>query len=167
VLVDLAWHTGHRISAILGLRWQDVSFTKSNDAPNGTVTWYAGAAGDNKKHEHVLAMNKAASTALHAWQKETASIGSAWVFPSVTDEDKALERHVTKKWLARAETLAKLDHLKHVGWHMFRRGWATARKHFPLKDVAEAGGWGDTASVMKCYQHADQETTRKVGLTVA
>ena len=28
----------------------------------------------------------------------------------------------------------------------------------PLKDVAEAGGWKDTATLLKCYQHADPDT---------
>lgn len=166
VLLDLTWHTGRRISAILGLRWQDVSFNKPADAPNGSVTWYAGAVGDNKKHEHTRPMNSAASAALKAWQKETGGIGAQWVFPSETDYSKSLERHTTKKWLRRAETLAELDHLKHGGWHMFRRGWATERKHMPLKDVAEAGGWQDTQSVLDCYVHTDAQTTRKVALMV-
>ena len=48
-----------------------------------------------------------------------------WVFSSETDAAKPLERHTTKKWLHGAETLAKLTHMKHGGWHAFRRGWAT------------------------------------------
>lgn len=51
---------------------------------------------------------------------------------------------------------------------MFRRGWATARKHFPLKDVAEAGGWNpnDTSTLSKCYVQNDEQTTRSVALKV-
>ncbi len=56
--------------------------------------------------------------------------------------------------------------MKHGGWHAFRRGWATARKHFPLKDGAEAGGWRETPSVLECYVHSDSETTNKVMLKV-
>lgn len=168
VLLDLAWETGHRISAILGLRWSDVSFTKTDDAPCGTIKWYAGAEGDNKKHEHVLPMNRAASKALSTWKKKCGVIGDskAWVFAAPQDSREPLQRHVAKKWLQRAETLAKLDHLKHGGFHMFRRGWATARKDMPLKDVAAGGGWSDTQSVIECYQHADSKTTRQVVLKV-
>jgi integrase len=169
VLLDLAWHTGHRISAILGLKWCDVSFTKVRDmTPNGSITWYAGAQGDNKKHEHTLPMHPDASRALDAWKKYCGVIGpsDSWVFPAPQDPREPLQRHVCKKWLRRAETLAKLEHLKHGGFHMFRRGWATARKNMPLKDVAAGGGWSDTQSVIECYQHADSETTRLVVLKV-
>jgi hypothetical protein len=48
-------------------------------------------------------------------------IGSsaAWVFAAPQDPREPLQRHVAKKWLLRAEKLAKLDHLKHGGFHMF------------------------------------------------
>jgi len=166
VLLDVAWHTGRRISAILSLKWQDVSFKKTEDAPFGSITWYAGVEEDNKKYEHTRPMNSAVSTALKTWQRETGGIGAQWVFPSETEATKPLERHTTKKWLRRAETLAKLTHVKQGGWHAFRRGWATARKHFPLKDVAEAGGWRETESVLECYVHSDTATTNKVMLKV-
>jgi len=141
-----------------------VSFKKTAEAPNGTITWYAGATTDNKKHEHTLPMNTAARTALMAWRKETGGI--AWAFPSEKDPANSVERHTTKQWLRRAEKLAKLEHLKHGGWHIFRRGWATTRKSFPLKDVAEGMGSRDTQSVLECYQHADSETTKLVVLKV-
>ncbi|MFN2524742.1 MAG: tyrosine-type recombinase/integrase [Actinomycetota bacterium] len=168
VLVELAWHTGRRISAILGLRWKDVSFTKTDDAPYGSMTWYAGAAEDNKKHEHTRPMNRVVSAVLESWKKQCGVIGASnrWVFASETDPAKALERHTTKKWLRRAEKLAKVANMKHGGWHAFRRGWATERKNFPLKDVAEAGGWKETQSVLECYLHADKATTNKVLIKV-
>ena len=34
--------------------------------------------------------------------------------------------------------------------------WATARGHLPLKDVAVAGGWTDTETLLTCYQHPDR-----------
>jgi integrase len=168
VLLDMAWHTGHRITAILSVRWKDVSFTKTDDAPHGTIRWYAGAVADKKKHDHVLPMNSVVSAALEAWKKEAGVIGasSKWVFESPKDSKKPLERSVAKHWLWRAEALAKLEHEKAGGWHMFRRGWATARKHMPLKDVAAGGGWTDTQSVIECYQHSDKATTRSVVLHV-
>jgi hypothetical protein len=39
------------------------------------------------------------------------------------------------------------------------RGWrATERKHHSLKDVAAAGGWKDTETLLTCYQQPDAET---------
>lgn len=161
VLLDLAWHTGHRISAILGLRWQDVS---TKDA---TIRWYADVVPDRKKHDHTTAMNAKALATLKRWEKRTNGIGRAWVFPAPTDPTKPLERWVAKQWLWRAERLAELPHVKQGGWHMFRRGWATERKHLPLLDVAAGGGWTDTATVLECYQRPDEDTTRKATTYVA
>jgi integrase len=162
VLLDLAWHTGHRISAILGLRWQDVTLS---DSPR--ITWYAGVRPDRKKHEHVLPINAAAHAALTAWQKRCRGIGSAFLFPDPRDATKPLPRFEAKRWLKQAETRAKLAHVAQGGWHMFRRGWATARKHLPIQDVAVGGGWLDTVTPATIYQQADAETTRAVATFVA
>lgn len=70
-------------------------------------------------------------------------------------------------WLKRAEQLAKLEHEAQGGWHMMRRGFATLRKHLPLVDVAAAGGWKDTATVLQCYQHADERGTLAAILNTA
>jgi hypothetical protein len=43
-------------------------------------------------------------------------------------------------------------------FHPFRRKWATERKHLPLKDVAEAGGWKSPQVILTSYQHADRDT---------
>ncbi len=65
-----------------------------------------------------------------------------------------------------AAALAPLDG---SDFHAYRRAWATARKHLPLKDVAEAGGWRSTATLLRCYTQTDDATmlaavseTRKV-----
>ena len=169
VLLDLAWGTGHRITAIVSLRWTDVDFEKTDKAPHGWIRWYTSKRSDRKKHEHVLPMNEAVSASLKAWKKECGIIGSStrWVFEAPKDSRQPLDRWLTNRWLSRAETLAGLAHEKGGGWHAFRRGWATARKHLPLKDVAAGGGWTDTATLDKCYSHADEESTRKVVLHIA
>ena len=43
-------------------------------------------------------------------------------------------------------------------WHPYRRKWATERKHHSLKDVAAAGGWKDTETLLTCYQQPDADT---------
>ena len=166
-LLDLAWDTGRRLSALLNLRWQDVTLEETEDAPHGAITWYAGQKADRKKHEHVMPMNARASASLATWQKETGGIAAAFLFPHPRDSAKPLHKDIARLWLRRAEKLAELAHVPQGGWHAFRRGWATKRKHLPLKDVAAAGGWTDTATLQACYEHADPETTRAVATYVA
>lgn len=167
VLLDLAWHTGHRLGAILGLKWSDVSLTARADAPFGSVTWYAGATKDRKKHEHTLPLNEAAHAALTAWRKQGDRLPTGYVFPSTDDNVRPLDASKARRWLREAIKDAGLPARKQGGWHMFRRGWGTARKHLPLQDVAKGGGWTDTATVTMCYQHATAEETRNAALFVA
>lgn len=173
VLLDLAWGTGRRISAILGLRWADVIFDPAEalakckeldarcdwlveDFENGGIRWYAGRSINKKRRDHVSPMPLEVKTALMLWKKQTLSIGARFVFVAPGDGTKGLERHVAKKWLARAEGFAKLPHQAQSGWHAFRRGWATARKHMPLKDVAAAGDWRDIGTPLRNYQQSDR-----------
>jgi hypothetical protein len=60
--------------------------------------------------------------------------------------------------------LAKLPHLRHGGYHAYRRKWGTERKHLPDADVMAAGGWSDPRSLKEAYQHADPQTTLNVVL---
>jgi integrase len=151
--LDLAFSTGHRIDAILKLRWSDVNLSKLPHAPHGTIRW----RGEHDKidNDHVVPLSELTSAALLRAVRECQAIGDAWIFPSESDESRPVDRHLASRWLRRAEKLAKLDHVTGRGWHAFRRGWASARKHLPDVDVAAAGGWKDTATMKRCYQHAD------------
>jgi len=62
------------------------------------------------------------------------------------------------KFLRVAETEAELPKLDGGLWHPYRRGWATAKKHLPLADVASAGGWKGVDTLLRCYQQPDNET---------
>jgi hypothetical protein len=42
--------------------------------------------------------------------------------------------------------------------------WATARKRLSLKDVAAAGGWKCTETLLRCYQQPDKRTMLDVVL---
>lgn len=151
--LDLAYSTGHRIDAILKLRWVDVSFVRTETAPFGTIRWRS--ENDKIGNEHEVPMNQTAHDALLRVARDRHVIGDAWVFPSDKDETKPVDRHLANRWLRRAEKLAGVEHIKGRGWHSFRRGWASSRKHLPDVDVAAAGGWKDTATMKRCYQHAD------------
>lgn len=159
-VLDLAWATGHRISAVLALRWRDVSFETLKYAPNGAIRWYAGAVADKKKHDSIVPINEIARAALEQWREQCPGVGAAWLFTAPTDPSRALGQHMVVRWLKQAEELAGLEHLERGGWHQFRRGFATARKAFPEADVAAAGGWGkNTETLRNCYLLADDETT--------
>ncbi len=157
-VLDVAWATGHRIGAILKLRWQDVSFESTREYPNGSVRWYAGAVTNRKAHDSVVPINTIAREALDKWRRHCPGVGAACLFTAPTDSNRALGHWIVVGWLRRAEELAQLEHLEHGGWHQFRRGWATVRKALSVKDVAAAGGWTKTETLLSCYQHSDPET---------
>lgn len=74
------------------------------------------------------------------------------------------------KSLRLAEVAAELPRWAGGLWHPYRRAWATARKHLPLADVAQGGGWAPgSRTLTRSYQQPDDETllavmseTRKV-----
>jgi hypothetical protein len=66
------------------------------------------------------------------------------------------------RWLKQAYELSGLPKPDGSLWHAFRRLWATERKHLPVTDVAAAGGWKDTSTLLKCYQRPDEVTLRSV-----
>ena len=61
--------------------------------------------------------------------------------------------------MRKAERLAKVEKQRGSLWHAYRRGWATARKNLPAKDVAYAGGWKNVATLQTIYQQPDPEST--------
>ena len=69
-----------------------------------------------------------------------------------------MDRHLFDRWLHVAGKKAKLPKLVGGLWHPDRRKWATERKHHSLKDVAAAGGWKDTETLLTCYQQPDTDT---------
>lgn len=64
------------------------------------------------------------------------------------------------EWLD-AEEVAGLEHVDGLGWHALRRKFADDLRDLPLKDLAAAGGWKRTETVVECYQSPDQERIRE------
>jgi hypothetical protein len=77
---------------------------------------------------------------------------------------RAARRSATSSGIVRARKCRHVDReprdpsKRLLGFHAYRRKWATERKHLPVKDVAEAGGWLDRRSLELCYLQADEET---------
>src|SRR5205807_9015925 len=87
---------------------------------------------------------------------------SALVFPMRNDPNRPVSRQLAADWLKRAYRYAKIERPKGGLWHPFRRKFATERKFYPLRDVADAGGWKDVGTLLTCYQLSDEDTIRAV-----
>ena len=144
----LAKSTGRRLSAIRHLRWEDFDLCKKS------VRWRA--EHDKKRHESVIPLPEVLVTEIEIFRKRLGAIGG-WVFARPSD-GLPMDRHLFDKWLTVAERHAQLEKLERGLWHPYRRMWATSRDHLPLNQVAEAGGWKDTETLLRCYQRPDRES---------
>ncbi len=157
-LLILAAHTGRRIGAIVQLRWSD---WYPDEATYGALRWRADA--DKLGKEWKAPVAPEVREAVERLRRELPGLGDAYMFPAPRSGGH-IRVDVAGRWLHRAEELAEIGHVKGFGWHSFRRMWASKRKHLSVKDVAAAGGWTDTATLERCYQHADPQTLEEVVL---
>jgi integrase len=145
----LAEATGRRLGAVRQLKWEDVDFERK------TIRWRAVA--DKKGKESVVPMP---ATLAGELRRLGAKLGATkgWVFAGERLPDQPMDRHLFDKWLRVAETRGGLPKLSGGLWHPYRRKWATERKHHSVVDVAAAGGWRDTQTLLTCYQQPDAES---------
>ena len=148
--------TGRRLSAWRSLFWDDVDFEA------GMIRWRA--VNDKKGYEQVVPMSDAVKYALSAARKAQKAIGNTPVFPAPKNPATPCSREMMDKWLRRACQFAELAPPLHGLWHSIRRKWATERKGYPVGDVAAAGGWRDTQTLLNSYHQVDAETVRQVVL---
>jgi len=148
--------TGRRLSAWRNLLWGDV------DLDAGTIHWRA--EHDKKGFEQVVPMSEAVKHALTAARVAQGAIGNTPVFPAPKNPAQACSRELMDGWLRRAFQLAELTPPPQGLWHSIRRKWASERKGYPVKDVAAAGGWRDTETLLRSYMQVDAETVRQVVL---
>ena len=161
-LLDLAYGTGRRISAILSLRYEDL---RMDAKPHGAICWPA--ATDKQGRETTAPISPVVRAAIDRVLRDRPAIGRVYLFPSPTSKMEPVAYERVRTWLLEAEKHAELPKLKGSLWHAFRRAWATARKHLPLKDTAAAGGWASTETLVRCYQQPDEETMLEVVLNGA
>jgi len=102
--------------------------------------------------------------AFSAARKAQKAIGNTPVFPAPKNPATPCSREMMDKWLRRACQFAELAPPLHGLWHSIRRKWATERKGYPVGDVAAAGGWRDTQTLLNSYHQVDAETVRQVVL---
>jgi integrase len=141
--------TGRRLGSVRQLRWEDI------DLVRGTIRWRAES--DKKRHESVVPIPVKLVDEIRQFQQLLSAV-AGFVFAAPLKSNQPLDRHWFEKWLVVAEKEAELPKLDGGLWHPYRRKWATERKYLPLKDVAAAGGWRDTETLLKSYQQPDEET---------
>jgi integrase len=155
-LMVLAWRTGRRLSSILALRWDDVDFGK------GTIRWRA--EHDKIRQTWVIPAHPEVLRELRRLRARRPGIGFVLLFPHPQrrrHRGGPVSRHLAAYWLKEAFSRGRIAKPEGGLWHMFRRAWATERKDLPLKDVAAAGGWRDTSTLLR-YQQPDEDTLRAV-----
>ncbi|UCG85253.1 MAG: site-specific integrase, partial [Gemmatimonadota bacterium] len=157
LLLWLASDTGRRIGSILALRWSDWN---PDEGSNGVLRWRADS--DKVGREWWAPVTPDVRRELEAFRRLHPGVGEKLLFASAIDPQRPLHRATVTGWLKKAERLAGLPKLVRGSFHPYRRLWASERKHLPLKDVAAAGGWTDTSTLLRCYQTPDVETMERV-----
>ena len=145
----LAEATGRRRGAIQQLRWEDVNFDK------GAICWPQDS--DKRGKAWLMPMPEQLADELRKFQRRIGAVGG-WMFASERNSGAPMHARTLTKWLAKAERKAGLPKLQQGLWHPYRRKWGTERKHLPIVDVAAAGGWKDTQTLLTHYQQPDAET---------
>lgn len=152
LLFVVVHETGHRVGAVLQLRWSDL------DLKTARVKWRA--ENDKLRSEHETPLSRAVVERLKDSRRERALLGDGFVFPAPNDPGQPMSRHLARSWWLRAEQLAGVSPELGRGWHSLRRKFATELKHTPLKDLAHLGGWRSPQTILKCYQQPDDTTLR-------
>ena len=156
-ILALANETGRRISAVLGLRYQDL---RLSEGKCGAIVWPADT--DKMGAEWSAPMSPATRGAVDGLLSRRPGIGAAYLFPSPKHQGQPVSKDLALAWLEKGERLAGLAHLERGGFHAYRRKWGTERKHEPIQDVAKAGGWKSLAVLQTIYQQPDSETMQRV-----
>lgn len=153
VALVLAHESGHRVGAIRHLQWSDIDLEARRVCWRGEI--------DKNRFEHVTPLTAPMRSVLEEARRRNPAIGESWVLPAPKNPSKPISRHLVRDWWYQAEELAGLDHIPGLGWHSLRRKFATELKDVPLKDLCTLGGWKSPATILMCYQQADEDTMRR------
>lgn len=145
----LAEGTGRRRGSIVALCWEDIDFAE------GAIRWRAEY--DKKGQEWRIPAPEPLLEELRQFQRRLGVLGGR-LFPSARRPTEPMRPEMLTQWLTAAERAGKVPKLAGGLWHPYRRKWASERMHLPLKAVADAGGWKDTATLVTSYQHTDDAT---------
>jgi integrase len=152
-LLILAHETGHRISAMLHLRWSDIDLAK------GMFTWRQEA--DKIGYQHETPITPEARAMLEEARQHSPGIGDTPLIPSPRDRSVPVSRDLARDWMQRAQVAAELPPEPGRGWHAFRRNFASELRDAGLRDLCDLGGWKEPMTVVKCYQRPSDDAMRK------
>lgn len=155
MILTLAHGTARRIRAILALQRSNLLLAKGKNWPHGRIHWPGET--DKEGKEWIAPISAEVRAALDAFLAERPSVGAVYLFSESGVRPVSYEK--ASKWLRKAERLAKQPKQRGSLWHAYRRGWATARKHLPVQDVAYVGGWKNEGTLQGIYQQPDPENT--------
>ncbi len=134
------------------LRWSDIDFEER------VVLWRA--EHEKTGFEHRTPVTAEALAALEEARQINPGNGDAPVLPAPWDPSRCFSRARAYVWWNRAERLAGLKRMRGRGWHSLRRKFACDLMDLPLKVLCELGGWKEAQTVLRCYQHADEDQLR-------
>jgi integrase len=138
--------TGKRRGAIMGLQWQDLDFTCHQ------IAWRS--AYDKTRKTWVVTYPSSLFETVREFQTRLGALGG-YVFPRRGDPERAAPRELLSHWIAKAEREAGLPKLRGGLCHPYRRKWRSERSQHPIKAVANAGGWSDVTTMLRCYDQPD------------
>jgi integrase len=169
LLLSLARLTGRRVNALCSLHASDVLLAREQvtiaiadiGAPlEWADKWPYGALRfrgehDKRGYESVVPLSADARAALDAYLRANPRAGDVPLMPANRNRDRAPGLALAGRWMRAAEKLAKVPKLARGEWHIWRRLWATERRHLPVQDLAAVGGWRSLSVLRSIYQHAD------------
>lgn len=140
--------TGRRRGSIAHLQWSDI------DCAGRRITWQG--AHDKKRRTRVVPYPPGLFDELRDFQRRLGAAGG-FLFPRKADPNAAAPAELLSQWIAAAEADAGLPKLAGGLTHTYRRKWRSERTRHPLKAVAEAGGWADITTMLRCYDQPDED----------
>ena len=152
-MVFLAATTGLRVSELLGLKWQDISFDLLEIHLIRAIV--DGVVGDMKTEasRKPLALDSALAEVLVAWRGQTPyNRDEDWVFASPEKLGQQLYWPDSALRKAIRPAAVRAGILKHISWHTFRHSFATL-----LKANGE-----DVKVVQESLRHANSRITLDV-----
>lgn len=159
-LFEIVVGTGRRISAVCGLRSEDLELETTKKTPWGAIVWPEDT--DKMRKRWRCPIGPEVREAVEAALKKRMHVGPGWLFPSAGNPERPVRYEETSVWLREAEREAKLEPQRGTLWHAYRRLWASARKDLPDVDVAQAGGWASLDALKMAYQQPDDATMLRV-----
>lgn len=153
VLVFLTAATGLRISEAMGLKWSDVDFDAGELQLTRAIVHQHVGEMKTEASQKPVPMDSVLATALHDWRKQTPyRHPEDWVFASPKMKGRQPYWPETPLKCFVRPAAKRLGITKNIGWHTFRRTFATL-----LKGSAE-----DLKTVQELMRHANSRLTLDV-----